>query len=95
VLKSKGLGTRGLLVNHFGDSFGMLCKPLKISGRTLWPAATSVTVTFFSYSFYTPKPGVALICGECYDDGEGEICKIEPEDWDTASFGEECRRQRF
>jgi len=54
VLKSKGSGTRGLLVNHFGDSFGMLRKPLKISGRTLWPAATSVTVTFFSYSFYTP-----------------------------------------
>lgn len=25
------------------------------------------------------KPGVTLICGECYDNGEGEICIMEAE----------------
>jgi predicted SprT family Zn-dependent metalloprotease len=26
------------------------------------------------------KPGALLICGECYDDGEGEICIMEAEE---------------
>lgn len=25
------------------------------------------------------KPGAVLICGECYDDGEGEVCILEAE----------------
>ncbi len=35
VLKSKGLGSGGLLVNQSGEPFGMLRKPLKISDCTL------------------------------------------------------------
>jgi hypothetical protein len=26
------------------------------------------------------KPDTQLICGECYDDGEGEILPMEPEE---------------